>query len=135
MRLATDLTVHTPRVKGFSAWLACAWLALPSLAQADGPAPNAEALGVAESTLNYCGPLEPAAADRLRQMIKSLVQGASEQQLAEVRKSDEYRKAYASVVDFVARGDRRSARRFCSESPIDRKWGTDGRRLQYGTSE
>jgi len=29
------------------------------------------------------------------------VQGASAQQLAEVRNSDEYRKAYDSVVDFV----------------------------------
>lgn len=121
MQIATDPPVHSRWLKGLSAWLACAWLALPPLACADGPAPNAQVLGVAESALNYCAPLEPASAARLRQMIKQLLQGASAQQLAEVRKSDEYRKAYASVVDFVAKGDRRSARRFCSQSPLDRK--------------
>ena len=60
-------------------------------------------------------------ADRLRQMIKQLVQGASEQQLAEVRNSDEYRKAYDSVVDFVAKIDQRNAKNFCSETPIERR--------------
>jgi hypothetical protein len=106
---------------GFSAWLACAWLALPPLACADDPAPNAQALGVAESVLNYCGPLDPVGADRMRGMIKQLVQGASEQQLAEVRKSDEYRKAYDSVVDFVGKTDPRNAKRFCSEPSRERK--------------
>ena len=54
-------------------------------------------------------------------MIKQLVQGAGEPQLAEVRKSDEYRKAYDSVVDFVGKIDPRNAKRFCSEAPIERK--------------
>jgi len=54
-------------------------------------------------------------------MIKQVVQGASEQQLAEVRKSDEYRKAYDSVVDFVGKIDQHNAKRFCSEAPIERK--------------
>lgn len=103
------------------AWLASAWLALTPLVFADTPAPSAQVLGVTESVINYCGPIDPAAADRLRQMIKQLVQGASEQQLAEVRKSDEYRKAYDSVVDFVAKIDQRNAKNFCSETPIERR--------------
>ena len=109
------------RAGGYSAWLACAWLALSPLAFADAPAPNAQALGVAESALNYCGPLDPVDADRMRQMIKQLVQGASEQQLAEVRNSDEYRKAYDSVVDFVSKIDPRNAKQFCSETSHERK--------------
>ena len=109
------------RAGGCSAWLACAWLALSPLAFADGPAPNAQALGVAESALNYCGPLDPVDADRMRQMIKQLVRGASEQQLAEVRNSDEYRKAYDSVVDFVSKIDPRNAKRFCSETSHEHK--------------
>ena len=98
------------------AWLACAWLALPPLVSADGSAPNARVLGVAESALNYCGPLEPVAAERLRHRIRQLVQGASEQQLAEVRNNDEYRKAYDSVVDFVAKIDPHNAKRFFAET-------------------
>lgn len=102
-------------------WLACAWLTLLPLVHADGAAPNAQALGVAESALNYCGPIDPAAADRVRQMIKLLVQGASDQQLAEVRNSDEYRKAYDSVADSVANFDQLKAKRLCAEAAIERK--------------
>ena len=38
-----------------------------------------------ESALSYCGARDPAAAARLRQKIERLVQGASAQQLADVR--------------------------------------------------
>jgi len=40
--------------------------------------------------------------------------------LAEVRNSDEYRKAYDSVVDFVSRIDEHNVKRFCAETPIAR---------------
>jgi hypothetical protein len=56
----------------------------------------------------------------MRQKIEQLVQGASAQQLAEVRNSDEYRKAYDSVVDFVAKIDERNVERFCAETPVAR---------------
>ena len=39
------------------------------------------------------------------------MQGASAQRLAEVRNSDEYRKAYDSVVDFVAKIDEHNVAR------------------------
>ena len=102
-------------------WLACGCLALAPFAWADGPTPKGQALGVAESALTYCAPLDPVAADGLRQRIKELVQGASDQQLAEVRSSDEYRKAYDSVVDFVAKIDPHNAKRFCAETSTRRK--------------
>jgi hypothetical protein len=116
-----NVIVHRSSLKRFYGWLACVGLALPPLAFADAPLPSAQALGVAESVINYCGPIDPAATDRLRQMIKQLVQGASEQRLAEVRKSDEYQKAYDSVVDFVGKIDPHNAKRFCSEAPVERK--------------
>jgi hypothetical protein len=105
----------------FPGWLACGCLALAPFAWADGPTPKGHALGVAESALKYCAPLDPVAADGLRQRIKELVQGASDQQLAEVRSSDEYRKAYDSVVDFVAKIDPHNAKRFCAETSTRRK--------------
>jgi len=116
-----DVIVHRSRLKRFCAWLGCVGLALPPLALADGPPPSAQALAIAESVINYCGPIDPAGADRLRQMIKQLVQGASEQQLAEVRNSDEYRKAYDSVADFVGKVDEHNAKRACSESLAENK--------------
>jgi hypothetical protein len=54
-------------------------------------------------------------------MIRRLVQGASRHQLAEVRNSDEYRKDYDSVVDFVGEIDPRNAKRFCSENSLEGK--------------
>jgi len=105
----------------FVAWLTCAWFAVAPLAHADKPALNAQALGISESILNYCGPVDPASAAKLREKIKQLVQGASEQQLAQVRNSDEYRQAYDSVVDFVGKVDEHNAKQLCSESPAERK--------------
>jgi hypothetical protein len=104
-----------------AARVAGACMVLTPLAFADAPAPNAQALGVAESVVSYCGSIDPAAADQVRQMIKQLVQGASEEQLAEVRNSDDYRKAYDSVGDFTAKIDPHNAKTFCAEAPGARK--------------
>jgi len=94
---------------------------LGPIAHADRALPNARILGVNEGALSYCGPRDPAAAAaRLRQWIAQLVQGASAQQLAEVRNSDEYRKAYDSVADFVAKIDEHNVERFCAETPVAR---------------
>jgi hypothetical protein len=109
------------RLKGISLGLACAWLAFPALVWAEGPAPNAHVLGVAESVLNYCEPLDPAASARMRTIIGQLVQGVSQAQLDEVRESDEYRKAYDSVAEFVGKVDAPNAKRICSESLADAK--------------
>jgi hypothetical protein len=98
-------------------WLVWAGWALGPIAHADGALPDARVLGVSESVLNYCGPRDPTAAHRLRQKIEQLVQGASAQRLAEVRNSDEYRKAYDSVVDFAAKIDAHNVKRFCAETP------------------
>ena len=111
---------HRRLTAGRAVWAAClAWAAAP-LANAQTPAPSPRLLGVTESILNYCGPRDPSAAARLRQKIKQLVQGASTQQLAEVRQSNEYRKAYESVVDFTAKIDEHNVKRFCAENPVAR---------------
>ena len=116
--MRTDATRRGPRNKALVASLVGGLAALSPVAQADGPVPSPAALGITESVLQYCGPLDPTAAARLRQKIKELEQGASEQQLAEVRKSDEYRNAYDSVVDFVGKIDQHNAKRFCADTPV-----------------
>src|SRR5258707_6525808 len=107
--------------KRIPTWLACAWLAVPLLVHADTASVNPRALGIVESILNYCGRLDPAAAVKLQERGKQLAQGASEQQLAEVRHSDEYRQAYDSAGDFVAKVDEHNAKRICSETPVEPK--------------
>ena len=94
---------------------------LVPVAYGDGDAPSARLLGVTESAPNYCGSRDPTAAARLRERIKELVQGAGEQQLAEVRKGEEYRRAYDSVVEFTAKIDPHNVRTFCAEVGVGRK--------------
>jgi hypothetical protein len=97
-------------------WLACTCLALSSAVFAgDPPTLNAQVLGVADGVATYCSSIDSAAADQVRQVIKQLKQGASDQQLAEVRNSDEYRKAYKPVSEFTGKIDRHHARQFCAE--------------------
>lgn len=108
--------MHTGTLQGRFAWMASIGLALPALAGAADTAIDAHALGVAESALKFCEPLEPATSKKIRERIKQLAQGASEQQLAAARHSDEYQKAYASVVDFTGKVERKNAKRFCAQA-------------------
>lgn len=119
MWLAMNLTASGGAPRQSRAWFACVCVALAPLAHADGLS-NTQVLGVTESALSYCGARDPVSADRLRQKIKQLVQGASAQRLAEVRSSYEYRKAYDSMADFVARIDPHNAKRFCAETSVAR---------------
>jgi len=96
-------------------WLACG-LAVESVWAGEAAAVNEQSRGITESVLHFCGPVDPEAAARLKEKIAQLVQGASEDAEAKLRGSDEYRKAYDSVTDFVGKVDERNARRFCSVS-------------------
>ena len=75
---------------------------------------NPRMLGMTEAVFDYCAKADPKAAAKVHARLKRLVQGASRETLAEVRKSDEYRKARSSVEDFVAKVDERNASRVCS---------------------
>lgn len=82
---------------------------------------DAQALGITESILAYCGPLDPEAATKIRERIKELARGASEEQLAAVRSGEEYRRAYDSMVEFVGKVDEHNAKRVCSGPPANSK--------------
>jgi hypothetical protein len=75
---------------------------------------NPRMLGMTEAVFDYCAKADPKDAAKVHERLKRLVQGASSETLAAVRKSDEYRKARSSVDDFVAKVDERNARRLCS---------------------
>lgn len=101
--------------------LACGWLATLPPATAAEPTVDAQSLGITESILAYCGPIDPEAAAKIRERIRDLARGASEQQLAAVRNSEEYRRAYDSMVEFAGKIDEHNAKRVCSETPAKSK--------------
>jgi hypothetical protein len=94
-------------------WLLAA-IVVPGLALADEPAPPAQALATAEAILEHCATLIPAEADRFRQQGTLVTQGASEEALAEVRKSDEYQQARDSTLESLAKVDEKDAKKACA---------------------
>lgn len=92
-------------------------LLLPVLVWAEGT-PDAQVLGIADSVAKYCAPIDAIAAERLRRIVKRLEQGASGQELAEVRKSADYRKAYDSASGFIRTIEPRDPRKFCSQALV-----------------
>lgn len=104
-------------MRNLTTWVAFGCLTLPISAHADAQsAATAHLLGIVESVLNYCAARDPASAPRLREQAKAVAQGASEEQLTELRATDEYRTAYDSVVDSTAKVDEQHAKQFCSET-------------------
>jgi len=95
------------------ALLALGWSGVALVAEFK-EAPDPHALGMTEAVFDYCAKADPKGAAKVRARLKRLVQGASRETLAKVRKSDEYRKARSSVEDFVAKVDERNASRVCS---------------------
>jgi len=96
------------------ALLALGWSGVALAAQSKAQAPDPHTLGMTEAVFDYCAKADPKDAAKVAARLKRLVQGASSETLAAVRKSDEYRKARSSVDDFVAKVDERNARRLCS---------------------
>jgi len=96
------------------ALLALGWSGVALVAQSKAQAPDPRALGMTEAVFDYCAKADPKGAAKVGARLKRLVQGASRETLAKVRKSDEYRKARSSVEDFVAKVDERNASRVCS---------------------
>lgn len=103
------------------ALLVCGVLSVPCLSQTQTEPPDARALGTTEAILNYCTKADPADADKYQARDKLLIGKASQEDLDELRNSDEYRQAYDSVADFVAKVDEHNAKRVCSESVDQRK--------------
>lgn len=103
------------RLRRLAATLALGCFVLP-MAHAGEPALNAQQLGMAESALKFCGPVDPAAATKLKDKIAELLKGASDEALAKARASDEYRKAYEMMNGFTAQVDEHDAKTLCADS-------------------
>jgi hypothetical protein len=93
----------------------------PGLALSDEPAPQPQALATVDTILEHCAKLDPAAADRYREQAKLLVQGASEETLDKVRKSDEYQQSRDSTLESLAKVDDQEAKKACTQSLAQNK--------------
>jgi hypothetical protein len=108
--------------RSFSILGVSAALMLAQPAGAAEPTVSAQALGQAEALLSYCSDIDPAAATKYRERVKLLLQGASEETLAKMRKSDEYQQSHDAMGDLFGKFDPESGRRACAQYlAVDKK--------------
>jgi hypothetical protein len=99
--------------------------AFPLLTYADDTqALQARALGIWDRVVQYCASSDPAAASQLRDKINELTKGLSNQQIADLRQSDEYHAAYTWMDGFVSQVDEHNIKRLCSESAASAAFST-----------
>jgi len=89
-----------------------ALLALPNLALAKLPPPSA--LGQVEGTLDFCAQVDPQSAAKYQEFKKALVQGEPEKDVAEARKSGEYKEAYDAIREALGKTPKDDAIKACT---------------------
>ena len=89
-----------------------ALLAVPNLAVAKLP-PNS-ALGQVEGTLDFCAQADPQSAAKYVEFKKALVQGEPEKDVAEARKSSEYKDAYDAIGEALGKTPKDEAIKACT---------------------
>jgi hypothetical protein len=85
------------------------------------PVVNVQQLAITESVLQFCGPVDADAAKKLQDKLAKLVQGASDEELAQARESDDYRHAYDFVAKMTAQVDEHHAKAACTDQLADSK--------------
>ena len=93
----------------------CMAFVVPQLALADLPV-NKQALGQVEGILKFCAQASPQLAKSYEEQGALLIGKASAQELAEARKSSEYKQAYESIRDQLSKLDKEDATQACSSA-------------------
>jgi hypothetical protein len=104
---------HSIQALGLALSLA---IALVPLAQADEPLPDAKSLAMTEAILDHCAKVDPAYASNYHKRVQLVAQGASEETLAKVRKTDDYQQAHNSAVESLAKVKEQDAKKMCSQA-------------------
>jgi len=91
-------------------------LVIPQMAFAKLPMPP-ESLAKIEGTLDFCSEVNPKGAPTYKELKKTLVADASEQELAGVRNSAEYKNAYQDITDQLAKVPQETAIKACKAYP------------------
>ena len=77
--------------------------------------PDPAVLAKADALLSYCAKVAPTSMNKYWTQVKLITKETNKEQLAAVRRSDEYRKAHQGVDDFVAKVDSNNARLVCAQ--------------------
>ena len=96
------------RIVGFLALLGFASLAFAKLAL-----PN-DIFGKIEGALDACAKADPQSASKYSAKKKELTQGATDQEVADARASQEYKQGYAAGSDEIAKQSKDQAKKTCS---------------------
>jgi hypothetical protein len=107
------MKLHSIRTLGVALSLG---FALAPLAQADEPVPDAKLLAMTEAIIDHCAKVDPTYASNYQKRLQLVTQGASEETLAKVRKTDEYQQAHDSAVESLAKVKEQDAKKICSQA-------------------
>ena len=95
----------------------CGWV-VPTLGQSATPAPDPRAIGIAEAMRDYCAKAYPASLPQQQFQVQRLINGLSAEALAQVRRSEPYRRARIAESEFVGKIDPHNAKRTCVKSLV-----------------
>jgi len=84
-------------------------------ALAQDVAPDPRVLATTESILAYCGRLDPSAAGSFQGRIQMITQGASDETLEKIRKSEQYAQARESTDASLAQVAEHDAANVCAQ--------------------
>lgn len=90
-----------------------AMLALPTLVWAKMPLPN-DVFGRIEGSLDFCAQADSDNAAKYQEQKKVLVQGATEDEVAEARASQEYKDGYAQASEELGKQPKDKAVKTCA---------------------
>jgi hypothetical protein len=88
-------------------------IALSQLALAKMPLPN-EAFGRIEGALDFCAQADTGNAAKYQQQKKVLVQGATDDEVAEARASKEYKENYDAATEEMGKQPKERAKKTCA---------------------
>ncbi len=88
-------------------------LLIPQLAGAELPLPN-DSFGKIESILDFCAKADPEAAGKFEERKKLIAHNATEQEVADARKTQEYKDSYQKISEQLAKVQIDQAVKACS---------------------
>jgi hypothetical protein len=88
-------------------------LALPSLVLAKMPLPN-DAFGRLEGVVDFCAQADPQSAAKYQEQKKVLVQGATDEEVAEARASKEYKDGYDEATQEMGKQPKDQVAKACA---------------------
>lgn len=73
-------------------------------------------LAITERAVEYCGPIDPAISNKLREKVAEMVKGVTPDALARIRGSVDYKQTQSSMDQFISKIDPRNAKVFCANT-------------------